>query len=35
MSNPRSPNTEFAIRLSSIDQLFWDFEAGPVAERTL
>jgi hypothetical protein len=35
MSSPRSPNTEFAIRLSSIDQLFWDFEAGPVAERTL
>jgi hypothetical protein len=26
---------EFAIRLSSIDQLFWDFDARPVAERTL
>jgi hypothetical protein len=26
---------EFAIRLSSIDQLFWDFDAGPVAKRTL
>jgi hypothetical protein len=35
MSNPQAPNPEFAIRLSSIDQLFWDFEAGPVAERTL
>lgn len=30
---PSSP--EFAIRLSSIDQLFWDFDARPVAERTL
>jgi hypothetical protein len=28
-------NPEFAIRLSSIEQLFWDFEAGPMAERTL
>jgi hypothetical protein len=26
---------EFAIRLSSIDQLFWEFDARPVAERTL
>jgi hypothetical protein len=30
---PSSP--DFAIRLSSIDQLFWDFDARPVAERTL
>jgi hypothetical protein len=30
------PSTsEFAIRLSSIDQLFWEFDAHPVAERTL
>ena len=30
------PSTrEFAIRLSSIDQLFWEFDARPVAERTL
>jgi hypothetical protein len=35
MPNAQSPNPEFAIRLSSIDQLFWDFDAGPVAERTL
>jgi hypothetical protein len=35
MSSPQSPNPEFAIRLSSIDQLFWEFAAGPVAERTL
>ena len=35
MPNPQSPNPEFAIRLSSIEQLFWDFDASPVAERTL
>jgi hypothetical protein len=35
MPNLQSPNPEFAIRLSSIDQLFWDFDASPVAERTL
>ena len=30
------PSTrEFAIRLSSIDQLFWEFDARPVAERTV
>lgn len=30
------PSTrEFAIRLSSVDQLFWEFDARPVAERTL
>jgi hypothetical protein len=27
--------SEFAIRLSSIDDLFWEFDARPVAERTL
>jgi hypothetical protein len=26
---------EFAIRLSSIEDLFWEFDARPVAERTL
>ncbi len=35
MPNLQAPNPEFAIRLSSIDQLFWDFDASPVAERTL
>jgi hypothetical protein len=30
-----SSASEFAIRLDSIDQLFWDFDAHPVAERTL
>ena len=30
------PSTrEFAIRLSSIDELFWEYDARPVAERTL
>jgi hypothetical protein len=35
MPNAQVPDPEFAIRLSSVDQLFWDFEAGPVAKRTL
>jgi len=35
MSRAGPSSTEFAIRLSSIDQLFWNFDAGPVAERTL
>jgi hypothetical protein len=35
MSGAGPPTPEFAIRLSSIDQLFWDFDAHPVAERTL
>jgi hypothetical protein len=26
---------EFAIRVSSVDQLFWEFDARPVADRTL
>jgi hypothetical protein len=31
-----APSTrEFAIRLSSIDQLFWELDARPVADRTL
>jgi hypothetical protein len=35
MANAGPQTPEFAIRLNSIDQLFWEFEAGPVAERTL
>jgi hypothetical protein len=35
MANTGPQTPEFAIRLDSIDQLFWDFEAGPVAEHTL
>jgi hypothetical protein len=27
--------TEFAIRLTSIDELFWEFDARPVAERSI
>ena len=30
------PSTQqFAIRVSSVDELFWEFDARPVAERTL
>jgi hypothetical protein len=35
MANAGPQTPEFAIRLNSIDQLFWEFEAGPVAGRTL
>ena len=35
MPNAPPSTREFAIRLSSIDQLFWQFDARPVAERTL
>jgi len=35
MANAGPQTPEFAIRLDSIDQLFWGFEAGPVAKRTL
>jgi hypothetical protein len=35
MANAGPKTPEFAIRLDSIDQLFWGFEAGPVAKRTL
>jgi hypothetical protein len=35
MSQAGPSNREFAIRVSSIDALFWDFDARPVAERTL
>ncbi|HEY6776240.1 MAG TPA: hypothetical protein VI122_06995 [Thermoleophilaceae bacterium] len=35
MSHAGPSTPEFAIRLSSIDQLFWDFDARPVAKRTL
>jgi hypothetical protein len=27
--------SEFAIRLTSIDELFWEFDARPVAERSI
>jgi hypothetical protein len=29
------PSREFAIRLRSIDQLFWEFDSQPVAERSV
>jgi hypothetical protein len=35
MSHAAPSTDEFAIRLSSIDQLFWEFDARPVPERTL
>jgi hypothetical protein len=35
MAHEGPPTSEFAIRLSSIDQLFWEFDARPVADRTL
>ena len=35
MAPTGSSAPEFAIRLASIDQLFWDFDAHAVAERTL
>ena len=31
----KASRREFAIRLSSIDQLFWPFDARPVAERAI
>jgi hypothetical protein len=31
----QAPATEFAIRLSSIDALFFDYDARPVAQRVL
>jgi hypothetical protein len=34
-ASPRDRRAEFAIRLSSIDSLFWEFDARPVAERAL
>ena len=34
MTTPE-PATQFAIRLNSIDDLFWPFDARPVADRTL
>lgn len=30
-----STRDEFAVRLSSIDELFWEFDARPVAERSI
>ena len=35
MAGPEQPRPEFAIRVSSIDQLFWEFDGRPVADRTL
>ena len=35
MAGPEHPRPEFAIRLASIDQLFWEFDGRPVADRTL
>jgi hypothetical protein len=35
MADAEPSTPEFAIRLSSIEQLFWDFDARPVAKRTL
>jgi hypothetical protein len=29
------PPDEFAIRISSIDELFWEFDARPVAKRSI
>jgi hypothetical protein len=35
MSHAGPSTLEFAIRLSSIDTLFWELDARPVADRTL
>ena len=35
MSDPEASGEQFAIRVGSMDQLFWEFDARPVAERTL
>src|SRR5919109_849173 len=35
MPSAQSPPREFAIRVSSVDALFWEFDARPVPERTL
>ena len=35
MNSPEPSNTQFAIRLDSISDLFWPFDARPVADRTL
>jgi hypothetical protein len=34
-ARPEAPTREFAIRVPSIDELFWPLDARPVAERTL
>ena len=31
----KASRSEFAIRLSSLDELFWDFDARPVAQRAI
>jgi hypothetical protein len=35
MNSPEPSDTQFAIRLDSISDLFWPFDARPVADRTL
>jgi hypothetical protein len=35
MPDVRPSTQQFAIRVGSIDQLFWEFDARPVPERTL
>jgi hypothetical protein len=35
MSSPAPSTEQFAIRLDSIEDLFWRFDARPVADRTL
>jgi hypothetical protein len=35
MNSPEPSTQQFAIRLDSISDLFWQFDARPVAERTL
>ena len=35
MNAPEPSDQQFAIRLDSIDELFWQFDARPVADRTL
>jgi hypothetical protein len=35
MNSPESSARQFAIRLDSISDLFWPFDARPVADRTL
>jgi hypothetical protein len=35
MNSPEPSDKQFAIRLDSINDLFWPFDARPVADRTL
>lgn len=34
-TRPSAARDEFAIRLSSIEELFWEFDARPVSERSI